>query len=45
MKRNKPVSYIIRRKFLCELSPEELLIRIVKAHLDESIPAKRAVRK
>ncbi len=37
MKEKKPVQYTVEREYLEKVSVEELLIRIVKAHLNQDI--------
>lgn len=37
LKEKKPVKYTVKREYLAKFSIEELLIRIVKAHLNQNI--------
>lgn len=37
MKRKEPVQYTVEREFLSKFSVEELLIRIIKAHLNQNV--------
>lgn len=37
MKEKKPVQYTVEREYLAKFSVEELLVRIVKAHLNQDI--------
>lgn len=37
MKKKEPVKYTVEREFLSKFSTEELLIRIIKAHLEQNV--------
>ncbi len=36
MKKKEPNQYTVEREFLSKISAEELLIRIIKSHLDQN---------
>lgn len=44
LKEKKSVRYTVEREYLAKISVEELLIRIVKAHLDQEIAKKDIAR-
>ncbi|GAA6285974.1 hypothetical protein F190043G2_26450 [Blautia caecimuris] len=37
MEKKEPIQYTVEREFLSKFSVEELLIRIIKAHLNEKV--------
>lgn len=37
LKEKEPVQYTVKREYLAKFSVEELLVRIVKAHLNQDI--------
>ncbi len=37
MKKKEPNQYTVEREFLSKFSAEELLIRIIKSHLDQDV--------
>lgn len=44
MKKKEPVEYTVEREFLSKFSVEELLIRIIKSHLNQDIKKGNPVR-
>ena len=44
MKENKVIQYTVEREYLAKFSVEELLIRIMKAHLNQDL-AKNTMKK
>ena len=44
LKKKKPVQYTVEREYLAKFSAEELLIRIIRAHLNQDA-AKRNITK
>lgn len=41
MEKKKPVQYTVEREFLDKISIEEVLIRIVKAHLEKGFTGEK----